>query len=779
MATQMVVSFPPVVVYVSRCIGAAPDANSSPKFSSFKLETRLNVLDIFMGSNLGGQSYAKLAIASGQPNGPQVDPENADVVLSCGDRIAIGFQNGNGVRWRFAGYVVTAALLIEDKSEQMTYKVIGPEWPLGDPSAQGAYSLVFGQVRRGSIVDDSWSKDISRETVFEDLDILVDERCIFNPDGRGNMSSVDAVLTPNGVAMVKGRIFDEPDRKINSVVVTGLWNVLQATKILTTFYNNPKVTNIIGPRKWETLPFTEDDPMRPSDPSTNEVDCNGLPLWQALTKVLAPRFGFYIDPTPSGINGTDWGNFQINFFGRSQGTNSNTPNASLSLNPRGTPMSQADPCIVRIESARDTSKICNNVTTIGKSVAHIRLVYWGAVQLTDKQKVTALQPLWDNNADKLADYGSIDDQGNKVVNSATVEKTTDARTKWLTQYVATGQTHGNHENAFRKFGWNEAGEYDGLLSPYGPTITVPVFRPEIYEVVYDLLSKTKGFFRRRRPMMDAAFMPVNAVDDWQKQPATLYMAIASSATDSNFKSWKWKEISRWQYELDPYRAAIRFTADNLVDWKPFAKDDKDDQPTPDQKTPQDERNYATLLYSGVLRMCLEGTVEMDTPLTSTSAPDQFSGTPYYRNIFVNGGSTFLKTFVYDDDLSSPMKDGAGNARVPLSIDRTAECDAYTERLRDTGEQQSVHASITVEGDWPLQVIGSVITEISGRKIRMTSSPAGGRGAQIVAVRLDIQNGVWEYLTESAALALREKDRVRFASGTKVYSFEKKNQPMSL
>jgi hypothetical protein len=767
----MTVDFPPMVVWRSKAQTPKKnewDITKPPKYGSFQYEPRLRVLDIFMGSSVAGQSYAKLAIASGDPVSKQVDPENADEVLSCGDRIAMGFREGSNVRWRFAGYVTIAAILIQDDNEQLTYKVVGPEWPFGDPSAPGANCLVFGQVRRSGARDDSWSKSKDDNTSFDDLLVFNDARCVFNDDGHANMSTKDSDLMPSGSPKIKGRVFEESDRKLGTTAVAEPWNILQAVKLLCTVYNHPLVTNIQPPRTWtdEALPFTTKDPIRPSDPNETGVDVDGLGLWPALAKLIHPRFAFYVDPTPSLVQGDKWGTFPLIFFSRGE-LDSRTPIADLWLNKRGTSMEKAVPSVSRIEAARDTSKIVNKFTVAGKRVAHVRLIYWGKASngLTEKQKKTALQTVWSNNADKLSDYAGTDDNHNTVVSSTTIDKNAGNRDKYQNQYITTGELFTDHADAFRRFAWNEAGEFDGLDRLDGGT----VIRPDISDVVAVTDEKQRRLFvRRRRPMMDCAFQPKTRKDTWHKQPPTLYMAIAKSAFDKSVSEWKWREISAAHYDLDKYRAAIRFTADNLVDWKPFAKDDKDGEKG---KTPKDQRNFLTLLNAGLLRMCLEGTVEMDTPLMEHSDPGEFNGTPHLRQFITRGENTFLKTEVFDDGLTSPSK------LIPLAIDKTDEASAYASKTRQAGEQQSIHASIIVEGDWPMQIIGSVIQRIKGREIILTSNAKGGRGAQIVAVKLDVVNGYWEYLTESAALALQDKDRRRFASGTKIFNYEQQRKPV--
>src|SRR4051812_43880901 len=84
------VDVPPMRVWVAR---ASANGAAVASFGDFALEPRLHCKSIFYGSSAGGQSYARLEGASGQPVSTQVDVENSDMILP-GDRVCIGFGDG-------------------------------------------------------------------------------------------------------------------------------------------------------------------------------------------------------------------------------------------------------------------------------------------------------------------------------------------------------------------------------------------------------------------------------------------------------------------------------------------------------------------------------------------------------------------------------------------------------------------------------------------------------------------------------------------------------------
>jgi len=159
-------------------------------------------------------------------------------------------------------------------------------------------------------------------------------------------------------------------------------------------------------------------------------------------------------------------------------------------------------------------------------------------------------------------------------------------------------------------------------------------------------------------------------------------------------------------------------------------------------------------------------VETDANFAGRSVRRDLSGTPFIRERVYRMTESFFRASVYVDGFASP------SGLTPFAVDMTTELQATADRLRDSGEDQQIHASVLTSGDWPQQNIGWMIFETGGTRVINLSSTSG-RGAQIVATRIDPRNMLWEYLTESVALELRARDRELLGSTRVFYGRRRK------
>jgi hypothetical protein len=782
------VDVPPYVVWRSRApfpntytAPTASDSGTIPDYSPFKLEKRLEVVDILKASSVVGPSQAILRLAAGPPISPEIFPENSDGdVLGRGDRVAIGLAERGGIRWLFAGYVTTAALLIDGRGESMTWRVYGPEWGWGvGGSNVGGFRAVFGQWRRIASADDAYVDDGTATSTFESLGRYSDLRTIFNPEGRANMTSEDVVLTRGSANPLKGRVWEEPDRlHFDGVTPLALkWNALDAARALVTLYNDPAATSIEPPSDWEApeIPFNSGDILR-------ETDVDGLCLYDALKKILGSRFAFYIDPNPGRISGNKWGPFKLKFFSRSRATAAQ--DAVFELNRPGTPMEKASASVKRLEAARDITKAVNRVVVGGKIVRHVRLTFWGGAKPAAPSLPYAIRPGWDKSdadLDKYSTDSTNDPEGLHAVNEISTTRGAPSPppppappappappTDWRDRFTTTGSKHADSAHVFRYFVWNESGEFAPHEDvQYSRDKTEERGLPDLSQVAVPKYGEDVGgeeihtYSRRRRPLLDSIYFPTGSPDDWVREKASLYIAVAPKADDANFSSWTWHKVPESAWQPDKERAAFNITVADVAAWRPLIAHDKAATGTGGAATPGDPRTFATLLNQGLLRLCFEGSIELDVAMVRAAMPDTANGSPALRETFVRAGAAFVKTLKSDDGLPSP------SGKTVAAVDNGDDAKTYAETLRDAGQSQRINASLSAEADWPEQPIGSFIPEIKGgRRINLSS---GDRGAQIVSVKLDIRNNVWEYLTESAAMALAERDRRRLASGTKVYA----------
>lgn len=737
---QLSVSTPPWIVLVGR---ATANGESAPTYDKFTRDNRLRFENAQVASSNVGQSYAVLSLASGKPFNPQIDVEYADEVASIGDRVMIGLDSEGGPEWKFAGYLVTGSMLI-DRQETFTYRVAGPEWIWG--GGDGAYWQIIGQFRRNGDSDDHWANTPTHVSQYSEWDYYPNERAIFNPDGRANMTSEDVVLTPEGQQFILGRIWETPDRRVAGTPRAELWNIRQAVKMLVTQYNPYPFSGIQPPFDWNDdtqIPFTEDEILP-------ETDVTGLGLWEALRRVLGPKYYFSVDPAPNA--GPKWGGFKLRFHTRLTG-----PDADLQLNAQGTPISRAVPSVTRLESAYDISQTVNRVVIYGRDACHVRLVYWGGAhpKIDTKKKKTALQQAWQDADGLLSDYST-----NQIINKATIDES-GLRQEWLDRYVSNGKLHLQYANVFRTFAWNEDGALPTTwVSTYGFLQQSPVYQPNLSEIA-DSPERPFLYSRRRRPALDSLFLRNPNSSSFDRVRPTLYMAIAPSATDTNFVGWTWRKVPESAYEIDPSRCTFRFTADDLSEWKPFDKQDIPTAETSGATVPRDARSFATLMVSGVLRLCFECSVETDAEFAGWAGRRDASGSPLLRERVFYLPDSFVNAHLYDDGLISP------SGLVPAVIDMADAIQAQAEMLRDAGEDAQLHANIMTAADWPVQPIGSMIFEIGGgRKINMHVSQ--DRGAQIVAYTIDPRSFKIQYLTESVALELRARDR-RILGSTRVFN----------
>jgi hypothetical protein len=726
----------------------AQNPRDNPSYATWKRIDGIVVLDVFCGSSFVGHSTIKLGLATGLP-GEQIEVEDARDLLGFGDRIAVGLDRGNRVPdWQFCGYVVTNQLSIASNAERCIWKAVGPEWWWGDSSPQnGAGMVVRGQMRRKSYADDAWRTAPATVTPYIDWDLFTDERAVFNPDGKRNMTRDDVVLSPNGrKPIVKGRLWESPDRRISSIDVAFPWDMRQAAKMIVEQFGDLEFAGIASP-DWSNVPMSAGDILR-------ETDVEGYGCYEALRRTLGNKFGFMVDPrparpdgTPVDVTGKSWGPFQISFFRRTDGESAN-----FYLNPKGTPMREAQASITRLEVASDTSKTANFVRVQGTYVRSVKLVYWGqrTPGLPANLKRTSIQHGWSNGEANLGDFQNPNDH---TIEATFTGVTAAKRDEWLKRYHTKGSLHAQYWRIFRWFTWNEANELDTTQqAKYGATLA-NWYAPDLQGIA-DSPDKPAVWYRRRRKMLDTLYLRNAALSQWERHRPTLFLTAAPTATGTEWDTLKWRRISDTHYNIDAERCAIQFTADDLAEWRPLDKQDSvetDDT----QSWPDDPRTFATLLLSGQLRFCIECSVPIDDAMIAEALPED-SGLPMPRQVWIPAQKNFIKTVSYADGLSAPSGLAVAN------LDMLADAQQQADLTRDSAQDTAVHASISTAGDWERQKIGSQITSIDGRAIDL------GKGAQIVAVRLDTRSYNYEYLTESLALALKDRDRKLLDRKAQVY-----------
>lgn len=729
----IVVDVHPFHIWVSRISG--PNA-----WRSWEPDGRLKLLSIVKGSTFGGPSYAVLQVAVGQPfDDDDFYLEHVDA-LRTGDRVAIGNGPNNTIKWLFCGYCVQGQLEIRDGNEALVFRIAGPEWIWGAGPATGAYRPVYGQLRRESSADDDWAKNTSSTTSYDGVKFFDDEPAVFNPDGRRNMTTADVIVAETGTPQPKCRIWESPDRKIAGELVAGHWTMREAVKSLVMTYNETAITGIQAPEDWESLP----DTVLPA----TVVDTLGLV--EAVNKVMFPTYGFYVDPTPTKPpSGTSWGPFPLGFFAKGQG-----PETTLYLNELNTPMHEAVKCVSRLNVAKDASKIVNDVIVLGKALRSVKLQYHGTATKTISadQKKLALQHGWKTSEADLATFAT-----SNVVDGVSIgSKTDEVRGNWFNRHVKSGKEYQKYAHVFRLFVWNEANEFSGTGPKYG-TQAMDWFAPDLTGIADDTGfndDPAEKWYRRRRPLMDTQYFQTS-LDAWARVPVAVFIRAAGVNSDSVFTEWE--RLSPGQYRIDPERAAIYITVDDLSLWQPLIK-----QKDPEEPTLPESRTFATLLLTGKLRMMVEATIETDYAKSSAAPIQASSGIQVQRRAVIRNQRDFLKSLAFADSVDSPL----GITASP--VDTTAAASALATQVRAAGQDLQPHASILVELDWPEIAIGSIINRIDGRGngIDLRGSETGV-GAQVVAKVLDPEAMKWELLTQSAVMQLRDIDRSRIVNRRRV------------
>jgi hypothetical protein len=609
---KMSVHVPPWAIRVAK---ATEKGENAPTYEAFIPEYRLQVNDVFTSSSVVGQSYARLTLATGLPHSPQVAPEDSEDILHLGDRVMLGMPlGGKNYNWIFSGYVTTIGIHISSRAERMTYQVTGPEWLLGSGNeSNGAQWQIAGQFRRDAGADEAWAKKPSTITRYDEWDNYYGEPAIFNPGGLRNMTTTDVEITPSGSRRQHGRIWETPERRVSGTLRAAHWTIKDAAKILVTQYNPEPFSGIVGPIDWDdetAIPFTDKDILP-------ETDVTGLGLWEALRRVLGPKYFFSISPR---AERADWSGFQLRFHSRSAGAS-----ADIRLNRRGTSMHRAAASCVRLESTRKISDTVNSGIVYGRDLKGVRLIYWGGSTpgLSGKLRKTALQQAWSDTQGRITDYSFAG-----VLNPITIDRlSAETRKQWLERYVTSGAQHLKYLDTFRRFSWNEGAEFPAEWgSTYGSAYVV-VYSPDLTGIVDDP-DRPGKYVRRRRAPFDSLFLSNDQVSELERVRPTVYMAIAPSAADRKSDSWTWRKMPESSYEIDAIRCAFRITVDDLSAWKPFIKQDKPGTAKP----VQDDRSFATLMASGVLRLCLECSVETDAALVGWAPRTNDSGA---------GGGVFL------------------------------------------------------------------------------------------------------------------------------------------
>jgi len=714
------VAVPPFVVYVGQITGAG----SSVSWGAMTHQPRLKPINMSRGSSVTGMSEATLKLVPLATAGGDLDVTAGVTVLKRGDRVSIGVQEGESVRWLWAGYCVRDVVNVGEEAENRTWKCLGPEWFWGSDSPNaGAGALVYGQSRMLPDGDDGYLSDIYEYVVaFDEHALFTGLPTVFNPLGRPNAHAGQAKLT-TGTPGIEGIIFTEPDKKIGTDIVAVHWGICDAARWLTLTFNDPAVTKI-DVDDWAATETV----LQSAGGQIRDVDVNGLSLWAALKRAIGPNYAFYVDPKPT--DGA-WGGFKLVFFARTSGDA-----ASFTLNARGTAASAAVASVTRLQASFDVTKTATRAYAYGKRLRHIVLRYHGCrtTTLAAGKKPLSLQHGW---TEAITDYAAGDPL---QVDLAALDSLSKAE-EWQERYTTKGSEFDKYKHVFRLFIWNEAGEWHGPGPTYAPNAGMDWISPDLADLFAPNLHT-----RRRRRLLDTIYRNT-AGDEFYRVPPAVFLAYdkAEAANDGAESLTAWIKVASSNYRLDESRGALWFTHQDLAQWTPFldaALENERDGSDTDQQT------FATLLAQGRLRIAIECCVEDDMGLEGDStfnAPT--AGIPMMRKVVSFAGARYLKVTKYDDGQGFIMAN-SGDA-----IDDTDALTELAEQIRDAGQDATIHTSILAAADWPSQSIGKFITTIAGRNISLASS--GTRATQIVAAVMDVEAMKWEYLTESAALALRQ------------------------
>ena len=711
------------------------DPTVDPTWDGWKIRPELKFLGAFYGSSIAGMSYAKIKLAPGAPEFTNDDVEEYSN-LNIGDRVCI-VQSGTGSdNILFAGYCLGGRIEISGSAEALHFRIVGPEWIWGDHEVGGAWKPISGQVRRTADADDAWVADPTHiNSISTQLYRFTNDRCVFNPGGRKNMTLDDVYLDDDSTQL--GRCWDTPERLVSGTLRTASWTVLQACKTLELWFNEPKTSGIANP-DWSKAGID-------STQTLPQTDVEGMGLWGAMKKACGPEYGFFVDPRGSSDwepAGTQWGPFNISFFTRGQG-----PAVSVYLNERGTSITNARASVARLEAQKSIEKTVTKATVLCRLVRHIKLQYRGdqtpAAASAASQKNLLLQHGWTASDLSLGTY-----VGSGIYNTTIDARSIDASGStnsdlWRDQYTTRGKYFAKFQHAGRLFVWNESAEYAGTPT-YGASSTKAYFAPSLTGIADGENADVGKLCRKRRRIIETPYYDTS-IDQWRRVRPLLFLKAVKPGTEN---SGTWTRVPTAHWRLDPERASIWITAPDIAEWYPLG-DDQD----PVEPSINDNRSFATLLYSGDLRMTLEGSIEADCCIKQTADRQAVAGSPFVREISIRADHEYVKSEVFADGVDSQT------GLTAATVDNTADAMTVATQYRNSGQDQMTHASILCSADWPLQPIGGILTTIQGRSVSMTGGPSG-RGAQIVAVHLDPESMKWEMLTESTALKLRRMDRIR-------------------
>ncbi len=744
-------------VYVATCV-PNNDPTADPKWNDWKRQPAVRFDGCFYGSSVVGMSYAKVSVINAPPVvKTQVNVEN-DATINVGDRVAIVVVVGNSTNCIFQGYATGGSILIDEKAERLSFHIAGPEWIWGAEPQNGAAIPIVGQRRRSASDDDVWILNPGQIThLYPSLNTFTDERAIFNPGGRKNMTSPDDVYLYGDN---NGQCFEIPDRMNGTTPLADFWTPREACRYLDYSYNDLPLTGITNV-DWdnqEVIPDTD---------TMGEVNIDGLGLWEAFKRAAGPKYAFYVDPRPTvqvgnvgdpaPPGGSDWGPFNFAFIVRGTG-----PAANLYLNKRGTTASAAIASVQRLQAVKSIDKVVNSVDCYARLLRHVKLMYYSGDTASAhagggnaKAKNCMLQQGWTKNDIDFGQYHlSMPGTGAAIdINSIDVAGKSDL---WRDQFTTTGVNFDKYRHVMRLFVWNESGEYPatatGANAPWysnNSTATeLDWWTPDLTDIADGEGGDAGNYCRRRRRILDTVYPDPSSPDGWRRVPPTLFIS-------SDQQNWVRVHSSNWR--LDHERAAVWITARDLAEWTPLEdhsvvpEDEEEDLSNLD-----DARTFATLLDQGVCYLMLEGSIAADCMLKQTADRQASSGSPFVRKCAILAERDFIKTEVVDDGITSPLGIDAD------PIDTSDKALTYAKEGRAAWQNMNTHASILCSADWQLQAIGSMCSTINGRNLSLGGGAGGGgSGGQIVAMHLDPASCKIELLTETTALKVRKLHKLKF------------------
>ena len=612
------------------------------------------------------------------------------------------------VEW-FAGIVGMDSLKIQGSPQDEHYQLVayGPELRLGAKVVTGQWWADDDSVK--ATIANGGNLSQREDTFATDLPV------VFNAGGLPNMASQNSELVENAQWIAAGegyeaRVFVPGDYRPMWNGVVNLqaehWTAYRAVRSLVEWFDNYDVI-ASGPTDWDAI----HDVL--GDVEIGEVDVEGLPLTDALARVLNP-IGYGYCLVPWSATSEPWKHELFVYSLKDPALRLKPYLAAFGSNIRSDEGRRGE--VQRLHFSGDSHHIRNSVTVYGDP-EQVQV----ALEFHDGDGADPdLHPYWSTFDYPLTTYltdGVFDIRNISAANRETL----------IDRYHPDGKEHSQYRHIWRSFCWNEDGQSsENIRLSQGGT-------PELPDLSgYEIGDSDGNYAIRPRPVHATL-----TYDDSALSIETIPAKVTLIADGVDYDPVQveipvsiWPDRAGFTIERPLFtigKSSTGAKAGKIDYWRPFKDVAFPDTVNAATQKALKEISYLTLLNNTLtqtgqtMRLVLSGSIDDDKYVKGEAKRETGSSWPIVSQAVVRAPGRFRK-YVVGDDITGTERE----------LDESAAALALAQRVRDWGEDMVGHCSIMLRHLSRAFYPGFGVPATQGRVVDLTVD--GGDGAVCPVVR---------------------------------------------